>query len=102
MCGVTTKCIILNEHISGTTRVVQVPKNSAEKHLKWYGHVMRREEEDILRRVLGAGIKTRESEDEGCQAYRGRSVIYHFIFFLLLYHAHFFIINQYICTHFSI
>ena len=39
MCGVTRRDKIRNEHIRGTTRVVQECKNITEKRLKWYGHV---------------------------------------------------------------
>ena len=38
MCGVTRRDKIRNEHIRGTTRVVQASKKITEKRLKWYGH----------------------------------------------------------------
>ena len=48
----TCKDKIRNEHIRGT-RVTQASKYiDHERQLKWYGHVMRRDEEDILREVL--------------------------------------------------
>ena len=37
MCGVTRRDKFRNEHIRGTTRVVQVSKKITEKRLKWYG-----------------------------------------------------------------
>ena len=37
MCGVTRRDKIRNEHIKGTTRVVQASKKITEKRLKWYG-----------------------------------------------------------------
>ena len=40
MCGVTRRDKIRNEHIIGTTRVVQTSKKITEKRLKWYGHVV--------------------------------------------------------------
>ena len=43
---------IRNEHIRGTTRVVQASKKITEKRLKWYGHVRRTKEEHIVRRML--------------------------------------------------
>ena len=45
MCGVTRRDKIRNEHIRGTTRVVQASKIITEQPLKWYGHVRRMKEE---------------------------------------------------------
>ena len=56
MCGVTLKYKIRNEHIRGTTRVAQASKKITERRLNWYGHVMRRDGEHILRKVLRADI----------------------------------------------
>ena len=56
MCGVTRRDKIRNEHIRGTTRVVQASKQITEKRLKWYGHVRRMKEEHILRRMLDVDI----------------------------------------------
>ena len=56
MCGVTRKDKIRNEHIRGTTRVAQASKKITERRLNWYGHVMRRDDEHILRKVLRADI----------------------------------------------
>ena len=57
MCGVTRKDKIRNEHIRGTTRVAQASKKITERRLIWYGHVMRRDCEHILRKVLRADIQ---------------------------------------------
>ena len=35
---------IRNERIRGTTKVGEITKKVQERRLKWYGHVMRREE----------------------------------------------------------
>ena len=56
MCGVTRRDKIRNEHIRGTTRVVQASKKITEKRLKWYGHVRRMKEEHIVRRMLDGDI----------------------------------------------
>ena len=56
MCGVTRKYNIRNEHIRGTTRVEQASKKITERILIWYGHVMRRDGEHILRKVMMADI----------------------------------------------
>ena len=50
MCEVTGRDDIRNEHIRGTTRVVQASKKITEKRLKWYGHVRMTKEEHIERR----------------------------------------------------
>ncbi len=55
MCGVTRKDKIRNEHIQ-ITRVAQASKKTTERRLNWYGHVMRRDGEYILRKVLRADI----------------------------------------------
>ena len=56
ICGVTRKDKIRNEHIRGTTRVAQASKKITERRFNWYGHVMRRDGEHILRKVLRADI----------------------------------------------
>ena len=52
MCGVTRKYEIRNEHIRGTTKVVQASRKITERRLKWYGHVIRMDEDHVLRRVM--------------------------------------------------
>ena len=52
MCGVTRKDKIRNEHIRGTTRVAQASKKITERRLNWYGHVMMRDGEHILKKVF--------------------------------------------------
>ena len=56
MCGVTRKDKIRNEHIRGTTKVVQASIKITERRLKWYGHVMRMEEGHVVRRVMTKAI----------------------------------------------
>ena len=56
MCGVTRRDKIRNEHIRGTTRVVQAYRKIKEKLLKWYGHVRRMKEEHIVRRMVDVEI----------------------------------------------
>ena len=56
ICGVTTRDKIRNDHIRGTTRVVQASKKITEKRLKWYGHVSRMKDEHIVRRMLHVEI----------------------------------------------
>ena len=70
VCGVTRRDKIRNEHIIGTTRVVQASKKITEKRLKWYGQVGRMKEEHIVRIMLDADIPGKEEEDG--QTYDGK------------------------------
>ena len=57
MCGVTRRDqMIQNEHIRGTTRVVQASKKITEKPLKRNGHARRMNEEHIVIRMLDVDI----------------------------------------------
>ena len=49
--GVTRKDRIKNEHVRGTVKVGQIRK-VRESRLRWYGHVKRREDAYVGRRVL--------------------------------------------------
>ncbi len=62
MCGVTRRDKIRNEHIRGTTRVVEASQKITEKRLKWYGHVRRMKEELIVRRMLDVHRHNREKK----------------------------------------
>ena len=53
---------IRNERIRGTTKVGEITKNVQERRLKWYGHVMRREEQYVGRRAMVMKVG-REKED---------------------------------------
>ena len=72
MCGVTHKDKIRNEHIRGTTRAAQASKKITERRLNWYGHVMRRDGEHILRKVLRADIPGKGREDDRKQDVKTR------------------------------
>ena len=43
---------IRNERIRGTTKVEEISKKVQESRLNWYGHVLRREDEQVGKRVL--------------------------------------------------
>ena len=53
MSGVTRLDRIRNERIRGTTKVGEISKKVQESRLKWYGHVLRREDEYLGTRVVG-------------------------------------------------
>ena len=56
MSGVTKLDRIRNERIRGTTKVGEISKKVQESWLKWYGHVLRREDEYIGKRVMAMEV----------------------------------------------
>ena len=56
MSGVTKMDRIRNERIRGTTKVGKISKKVQESRLKWYGHVSRREDEYVGKRVMGMEV----------------------------------------------
>ena len=65
MYGVTRKDKIRNEHISRTTRLVRGSKQrETESLLNWYGHVIRRHEEHILRKAWRTDIPGEDRDDD--------------------------------------
>ena len=65
MCGVTKLDKIRNERIRGTTKVVEITKKVQERRLKWYGHVMRREEHYVGRRAIVLVMKVQGRRKRG-------------------------------------
>ena len=61
MCGVTKLDKIRNERIRGTTKVGEITKKVQERRLKWYGHVMRREEHYVGRRAIEMKVHGRKN-----------------------------------------
>ena len=59
MCGVTRQDRIRNERIRGTTKVTEISKKVQERRLQWYGHVMRREDTYIGKRVMNMEVEGR-------------------------------------------
>ena len=64
MCGVTKKDNTRNNHVRGSVKVAPVTKKITEKRLKWNGHVKRRDEEHVLRRMLDAPGKRRRGRQK--------------------------------------
>ena len=56
MSGVTKLDRIRNERIRGTTKVGEIFKNVQESKLKWYWHVLRREDEYVGNRVMAMEV----------------------------------------------
>ena len=59
MCGVTKLDKIRNERITGATKVGEIAKKVKERRLKWFGHVMRRDEYYVGRRTTEMKIQGR-------------------------------------------
>ena len=57
--GMTRKDKIRNEYIRGTVKVKWLGTKMREGRLKWYGHVMRREQEYVERRVMEMDLRKR-------------------------------------------
>ena len=64
MCGVTKRDKIRKEIIRGTTNTGEITKKVQERRLKWYGHVMRREEYHVGRRAMVGPNESRRSTGE--------------------------------------
>ena len=50
--GVTRKDKIRNEYIRGTVKVERLGMKMRERRLRWYGHVMRRDQEYVKRKIM--------------------------------------------------
>ena len=57
MCVVTRLDKIRNEKIRGSTEVGEIPKKVQERRMRWYGHVMRRDEEYVGKRAVGREVQ---------------------------------------------
>ena len=56
MSGVTKLDRIRNERIRGTTKVGEISKKVPESRLKWCGHVLRRKDEYVGKRVMAMEV----------------------------------------------
>ena len=57
MCGVTRLDKIRNEKIRGSTKVGEISKKVQERRMRWYGHVVRRDEEYVGKRSMGIEVQ---------------------------------------------
>ena len=62
--GVTRKDKIRNKYIRGTVKVEQLGMKMREGRLKWYGHVTRRDQEYIGRRVMEMELPGKRGAEE--------------------------------------
>ena len=51
MSGVTRRDGIPNTRIRGTVKVAELSRKVQEARLRWYGHILRRDEEGVERRT---------------------------------------------------
>ncbi|KAL0881976.1 hypothetical protein ABMA27_001728 [Loxostege sticticalis] len=58
--GVTRLDRVRNEHIRGSFKVTPVPEKLKETRLRWYGHIMRREENYSVKTVLNIETQRRQ------------------------------------------
>jgi hypothetical protein len=56
MYGVTRMDRIVNEYIRGSLKVALVTEKMRSNRLAWYGHVMRRDESHITKRVMSMNV----------------------------------------------
>ena len=59
MSGVTRRDRIPNTRIRGTVKVAELSKKVQEARLRWYGHVLRRDEEAVERRMKDMEVQGR-------------------------------------------
>ena len=59
MSGVTREDRIRNEYIRGSTKVIEVSKKVQEGRLRWYGHLLRREDDHVGRRTMEMEVQGR-------------------------------------------
>ncbi|XP_068207502.1 uncharacterized protein [Palaemon carinicauda] len=59
MSGVTREDRIRNDYIKGSTKVVEISKKVQEGTLRWYGHLMRRDEDHVGRHTIEMEVQGR-------------------------------------------
>ena len=51
MCGVTRRDRVRNEYVRASVGVDSINDKLAQRRLSWFGHVSRKESEDVVRKV---------------------------------------------------
>ena len=62
--GMTRKDKIRNEYIRGTVKVERLRMKMRKGRMNWYGHVMRRDQEEVGRRVMEMELRERGKKRE--------------------------------------
>lgn len=58
-CGVTKKDRVENRYIRGSIKVTEASKKLKENKLRWYGHIKRRDENELVRKMLDMDVQGR-------------------------------------------
>jgi hypothetical protein len=61
MCGVTRLDIIRNEYIRRNLKLALVTEKMRSNRLAWYGHVKRRDESQITKRMMSMNVDSHPS-----------------------------------------
>ena len=62
--GVTRKDKIRNEYIRGTVKVERLEMKMREGRLRWYGHVMRRDQEYVRKKIMEMEVLEKGKEED--------------------------------------
>ena len=62
--GVTRKDKIRNEYIRGKVKVKQLGIKMEEDKLRWYGHVMKKDQEYVGRRIIEIELPEKRKEED--------------------------------------
>ena len=62
--GVTRKDKIRNKYIRGTVKVEWLGMKMREGRLRWYGHVMRRDQEYVERKMINIKLPGKRKEED--------------------------------------
>ena len=71
MCGVTRKDRVRNEYIRGRVGVYSIEDKMAQNRLKWFEHVCRKGEKDVVRKVWGWDSEIKLSRGRQQQTWDG-------------------------------
>ncbi|XP_047986492.1 uncharacterized protein LOC125226544 [Leguminivora glycinivorella] len=57
--GVTRLDKVRNDYVRGSFKVAPIVEKVKESRLRWYGHIQRREDDDVVKKVLNIPKSTR-------------------------------------------
>jgi len=59
MSWVTREDRIRNEYVRGSVRVMSIVDKMRENRLRWFGHIMKREDSEAVRTIMELSVKGR-------------------------------------------
>ena len=71
MSGVTRRDRIPNTRIRGAVKVAELSKKVQEARLRWYGHLLRRDEEVVERRMMDMEVQGRRGRERPKTRWKG-------------------------------